>query len=62
MFNWFKHNYPYTNFHELNIDWVIERILWLVDKVSGVFPALGHRPGDRRNHSSSEICLSCFIT
>lgn len=36
MFNWFKHDYPYTNFHELNIDWVIERIRWLVDKVSTI--------------------------
>ena len=23
MINWFNHCYPYTNFHELNLDWVI---------------------------------------
>ena len=24
--NWFEHEYPYTNFHELNLDWVIKRV------------------------------------
>ena len=23
MINWFQHHYPYTNFHELNLDWII---------------------------------------
>ena len=26
MVNWFGHGYPYTNFHELNLDWVIEQV------------------------------------
>ena len=26
MINWFNHNYPYTDFHELNLDWVIATI------------------------------------
>ena len=26
MINWFAHMYPYTNFHELNLDWVIATV------------------------------------
>lgn len=26
MVNWFGHGYPYTNFHELNLDWIIEQV------------------------------------
>lgn len=24
--NWFEHEYPYSNFHELNLDWVIKEV------------------------------------
>ena len=32
----FNHRYPYTDFHELNLDWVIEKVHWLCDKVSTI--------------------------
>ena len=27
---WFEHEYPYSNFHELNLDWVLKKMKWLV--------------------------------
>ena len=26
MINWFNHLYPYSNLHELNLDWVIATV------------------------------------
>lgn len=44
MFNW--HGYPYTNFHELNLDWVMEKvsenrdnITDLINKVNSISPS-----------------------
>ena len=34
MINWFNHEYPYTNFHELNLDWIINTMKRLVDEVN----------------------------
>ena len=34
MINWFGHEYPYSNFHELNLDWIINTIKKLVDEVN----------------------------
>ena len=28
--SWFEHEYPYTNFHELNLDWILKKMKWLV--------------------------------
>ena len=30
----FRHKFPYTNFHEMNLDWLMEKIAWIEDKLS----------------------------
>ncbi len=34
MINWFEHLYPYTNVHELNLDWIIQTVKELSDKIN----------------------------
>ena len=34
MVNWFNHLYPYTNFHELNLDWIIGHFHEFIDEIN----------------------------
>lgn len=36
MFN----RFPYTNFHELNLDWIIERVKYCIDTVNEAYDYL----------------------
>ena len=33
MMNWFSHRYPYSDLHELNLDWIIDTVSKLEKKV-----------------------------
>lgn len=33
-------NFPYTNFHELNLDWILNKVQELNEKVNGDFDAI----------------------
>jgi hypothetical protein len=33
---WFEHNYPYTNFHEMNLDYLLKQQKELAEKVDGI--------------------------
>ena len=34
MMNWFSHRYPYSDLHELNLDWIIDTVKNLENKVN----------------------------
>lgn len=33
-------NFPYTNFHDLNLDWILNKVKELDEKVNGDFDAV----------------------
>lgn len=33
-------NFPYTNFHDLNLDWILNKVKELDEKVNGDFDAI----------------------
>ncbi len=34
--NWFQHEYPYTNFHELNLDWIIKHFHEFIEEINNL--------------------------
>ena len=42
MVNWFGHSYPYTNFHELNLDWLLDKMKELEGKMDGLEEQILH--------------------
>ena len=32
----FKNTYPYTDFHELNLDWLLERLTKVESRIDGI--------------------------
>ena len=34
MMNWFSHRYPYSDLHELNLDWIIDHFKEFIDKIN----------------------------
>ncbi len=36
MINWFEHLYPYTNVHELNLDWIINHFHDFINEINSL--------------------------
>lgn len=36
MINWFEHQYPYTNVHELNLDWIIKHFNEFIEEINSL--------------------------
>ena len=61
-------NFPYSNVHELNLNWIIEKMKYLIDQwesygttvdadaVAGLAPAVTVMRRNRRRHEGNCLC------
>ena len=59
--NFFGHKYPYTDFHELNLDWFLEEFITLKDELTALKERVDECEGDIEQIKDEIIAINEHI-